>query len=80
MITATEQYQINGLRTAYNGGCRIQAWHLTGPYPEGKWETVSADGEPEFSCPPHLYRIHPDDHMLALNIAMAKLDELDESF
>jgi hypothetical protein len=49
------------LKQAFDAGCRIQAWHLTGPYPEGKWEDVSTDGEPEFKCPAHLYRIHPED-------------------
>lgn len=53
--------RLAALKNAYTYGCRIQAWHLTGTYPEGKWEDVSTDGEPEFSCPAHLYRIHPDD-------------------
>lgn len=50
------------LRAAEAAGARIQAWRLL---PEAK---ASADGEwwtlygpALFSCPAHLYRVHPED-------------------
>lgn len=54
------------LRAASEAGARIQAWHLTGERrtsAEGEWETIEY---PQFSCPAHLYRVHPEDEAKAL--------------
>ncbi|HEY5805033.1 MAG TPA: hypothetical protein VIT90_15205 [Lysobacter sp.] len=45
------------LRTAEAAGARIQA--NRGTESEPKWETI--EGKARFSCPAHLYRVHPED-------------------
>jgi len=52
------------LRAAFAAGARIQAWHLdenARNSAQGRWDTLSRDREPAFSCPAHLYRVHPED-------------------
>ncbi|HEY0503173.1 MAG TPA: hypothetical protein VGD42_06715 [Lysobacter sp.] len=52
------------LRAAFAMGARIQAWHLdecARNSAQGRWDTLPTDREPAFSCPAHLYRVHPDD-------------------
>ena len=52
------------LRAAFAAGARIQAWHLDDGAintAQGQWHTLPSDREPAFSCPAHLYRVHPDD-------------------
>jgi hypothetical protein len=52
------------LRAAFAAGARIQAWHLdesANNSAQGHWDTLPQDREPAFSCPAHLYRVHPDD-------------------
>lgn len=52
------------LRAAHKAGCRIQAWTLNSGADtsrDGYWRTLKGDGPPMFSCPAHLYRVHPDD-------------------
>jgi hypothetical protein len=43
------------LQLAFNAGNPIQA--NRGTEDEPKWETI--EGQPMFSCPPHLYRVEP---------------------
>jgi len=52
------------LRAAFAAGARIQAWHLddsASNSAQGQWDTLPMEREPAFSCPAHLYRVHPDD-------------------
>ncbi|QDH70883.1 hypothetical protein [Marilutibacter alkalisoli] len=50
------------LRAAAKRGCRIQIWRLlpgATSSADGQWD--NADSVPQFTCPAHLYRVHPQD-------------------
>jgi len=52
------------LRAAFAAGARIQAWHLdqnATTSTQGHWDDLPRVREPAFSCPVHLYRVHPED-------------------
>ena len=56
------------LREAFKQGKRLQVWHVDrgAQVSEGVWEDLTAPllddaGVPVLGCPPHLYRVHPDD-------------------
>lgn len=50
------------LRAAFHAGATIQAWHLNEgatTSADGRWDDL--EGEPQWTCPAHLYRVHPED-------------------
>ncbi|HEY0661468.1 MAG TPA: hypothetical protein VGD21_09155 [Lysobacter sp.] len=50
------------LRAAQAAGARIQVWRLRGytdSSADGEWVTIA--GSAQFTCPAHLYRVHPED-------------------
>jgi hypothetical protein len=50
------------LRAAQAAGARIQVWRLRGytdSSADGEWVTLA--GTAQFTCPAHLYQVHPDD-------------------
>ncbi len=61
-MNAQDEY--TDLRAAAKRGARIQAWHLKPgalSSAQGHWVTLLSTPEPAFSCPAHLYRVHPSD-------------------
>lgn len=62
----TDEYAT--LRAAFHAGARIQAWHLHAgatSSADGLWVTLTPEAgkSPEFTCPAHLYRVHPEDRV-----------------
>ncbi|BDU17562.1 hypothetical protein [Lysobacter auxotrophicus] len=53
------------LRAAHASGARIQVWRLRGytdSSADGHWVDITPKGKaPAFTCPAHLYRVHPED-------------------
>lgn len=50
------------LKAAQEAGARIQVWRLRGytdSSADGEWVTLA--GTAWFTCPAHLYRVHPED-------------------
>ncbi len=60
---------IDQLKAAHAAGCRIQIWHLVPgatSSADGQWDDADPTTAPTFRCPAHLYRVHPDDAIRAI--------------
>lgn len=77
-MNAVDEYAT--LRAAFRAGATIQAWHLNEgatTSADGRWDDI--EGEPQWKCPVHLYRIAPDDGLRVARILLEQQIEALES-